>query len=253
MIVFPMAGLSARFARAGYDRPKYMLPLGGRSMLAQSVLGFSALFGREPLLFVCRDVQDTPAFLRHELAQLPVPPQDVHIAVLDRETAGQAETVHAGLAAAGVDDDSPLTIFNIDSQRRGFAHPTAFDPAAVDGYLEVFRGPGTHWSFVRPAGDPAADSGRAAEVAEKIRISDLCSSGLYHFRRAGLFRSLFEATLGTDPADLQGGERYIAPLYNAAIAAGHDIRYVVVPREVLSFTGTPDEYEALRPGFADLG
>ena len=29
MIVFPMAGLSSRFTKAGYDRPKWMLPLAG--------------------------------------------------------------------------------------------------------------------------------------------------------------------------------------------------------------------------------
>ena len=29
MIVFPMAGLSRRFSEAGYDQPKYMLPLEG--------------------------------------------------------------------------------------------------------------------------------------------------------------------------------------------------------------------------------
>ncbi|MEL7215562.1 MAG: capsular biosynthesis protein, partial [Pseudomonadota bacterium] len=198
MIVLPMAGLSSRFSKAGYTLPKYMLPLGDGSMLQQVVKGFSSELQRQPFLFICRDVADTEAFITREMEALPEAPREVRIVVLDAETAGQAETVYAGLAAAGVADATPLTIFNIDSQHRAFSYPTEFNIEEVDGYLEVFGAEGTHWSFVRP--DTGSEKpGAVAEVAEKLRISDLCSSGLYHFRRAGLFRELFEATLADDP------------------------------------------------------
>lgn len=259
MIVLPMAGLSSRFARAGYDRPKYMLPLAGRPVLAHVVAGFSEVFGAEPILFVCRDVagpdgQGTPDFVRATCAAMGLGPDDARIAVLDAPTDGQAETVAAGLDAAGVDDATPVTIFNIDTFHApgGFRHPAraagdAFDGAAVDGWLEVFRGPGAHWSFVAPApGAAGTAERRAARVAEKVRISDLCSTGLYHFRDAGLFRSLYAPVAGADPAALQGGERYVAPLYQAAIEAGRDVRWTEIARDAIHFCGTPDEYEALR-------
>ena len=245
MIVLPMAGLSARFAKAGYAAPKYMLPLGGRSVFAHALASFEALFDAERFVIVCRDVAGTAEFVRAQCAALGVARLD--LVVLERETAGQAETVAEGLRRAGAAGAAPLTIFNIDTFRPGFRHPASFDAGSVDGYLEVFRGPGTHWSFVRPdPGDPGAF--RAAEVAEKIRISDLCSTGLYHFRRAGDFLSLYVPAAAADPATLQGGERYVAPLYNAAIARGMDIRYALVSREQVRFCGTPEEYEALRAG-----
>lgn len=243
MIVIPMAGLSSRFARAGYAVPKYMLPLEGRSVFAHALGSFEALFGTERFVLICRDVAGTPAFVREECAALGLDPARVALVVLDRETAGQAETVALGLARADAASGEALTIFNIDTFRPGFRHPDAFDVSAVDGYVEVFEGEGEHWSFVRP--DPAGDC-RAAAVAEKVRISTLCSTGLYHFRSAALFGELYAPVAAADPATLQGGERYIAPLYDAAIRRGLDIRYSLIARDAVRFCGTPDEYEALR-------
>ena len=55
MIVFPMAGLSSRFTKAGYDRPKWMLPLAGRPLLDWSLLGFSEMFESETFLLIHLD------------------------------------------------------------------------------------------------------------------------------------------------------------------------------------------------------
>jgi len=244
MIVLPMAGLSSRFIKAGYRAPKYMLELGGRSVFTHALTSFEAFFDTEQFLIICRNTAGTPAFVCTECAAAGLAPGRLKLVVLDAETSGQAETVALGLDRAGSGDGERLTIFNIDTFRPGFRHPDAFDPAMVDGYVEVFRAPGEHWSFVRP--DPS-DPGvcRAIEVAEKVRISDLCSTGLYHFRTVGLFRALYAGIAAQDPATLQGGERYIAPLYNTAIREGRDIRYSLIPKGAVAFCGTPAEYEAL--------
>jgi len=244
MIVLPMAGLSSRFFKAGYTKPKYMLDLHGQTVFAHALGSFRAYFGQEPITIICRADYDTPDFVRAECAKAGLTGDDLALVVLEQETAGQAETVALGLERAGADADAPLTIFNIDTFRPGFTHPTAFDLSAVDGYVEVFQGPGEHWSFVRPdTSDP--DAFRAAEVAEKVRISDLCSTGLYYFRSVGLFQKLYAPIAAKDPATLQGGERYIAPLYNDALKLGHDIRYALIEAEEVLFCGTPDEYDAL--------
>lgn len=245
MIVLPMAGLSSRFFKAGYTEPKYMLDLHGRTVFAHALGSFRAYFGQERILIICRADYDTPDFVRAECAKAGLAEDDLDLVVLDHETAGQAETVALGLERAKADPEAPLTIFNIDTFRPGFQHPKAFDLGNIDGYVEVFQGPGEHWSFVRPdTSDP--DAFRAAEVAEKVRISDLCSTGLYYFRDVALFQSLYAPIAAKDPATLQGGERYIAPLYNDAIGQGADIRYAVIDADEVLFCGTPDEYDALR-------
>jgi hypothetical protein len=238
VIVIPMAGLSRRFSEAGYALPKYMLQAHGQSLFAHAVGGFSALFASHPFLFIMRDVAGTPGFVREECARLGV--REAHSVVLEAPTRGQAETVALGLRAADVATRTPVTIFNIDTFRPGFRFPTGFAPDAVDGYLEVFRGEGANWSYVRPV--PGTD--RVAETAEKRPISDLCCTGLYHFGGAALFLDAY-ARFAAGEAEAMGlRELYVAPMYNLLLREGRDIRYALIAREEVEFCGVPEEYEA---------
>ncbi len=237
MIVIPMAGLSRRFAEAGFGEPKYMLPLAGESVFAHAVRSFERYFHDTSFLFVLRDIADSARFVRAECERLGV--AKVGVQVLDRETAGQAETVDRGLTMAEVGDDEAVTIFNIDTFRPGFRlAPSALQPG-VDGYLEVFRGSGANWSYVRAADGPEP---RVLETAEKRPLSDLCCTGLYHFARTEDFRTALEAERTTPSAS----ELYIAPLYNHLIADGKTIVYETIRSDQVIFCGVPSEYEALR-------
>ena len=238
MIVFPMAGLSRRFTDAGYQVPKYMLQAHGRSLFAHAVGGFASFFDTTPFLFVLRDIAGTRAFVEAECRALGV--RDVRISALEAPTRGQAETVALGIADLAIGDETPLTVFNIDTFRPGFRFPD-WDMAKVDGYLEVFRGSGANWSYVRPA-----DGGgnRVLQTTEKVPISDLCCTGLYHFRSNGLFQKAYRETFagGADAAGL--AEFYVAPMYNALIAQGCDIRYSLIENHEVIFCGVPAEYLA---------
>jgi hypothetical protein len=229
MIVIPMAGASRRFTEAGYARPKYELPLNGRPVFDHAVESFRAQFDREVFLFVVLG-EAAEAYVAAACARLGI--ADARIARLDAPTAGQAETVAMGLAAAAVSPVEPLTIFNIDTFRPGYA-PLTDD---MDGWLEVFHGSGANWSYVRPGPD-----GAVLETAEKNPISDLCCTGLYHFARAAdfLWALTQERAAPTMP------ELYVAPLYNHLIKAGRRIGYRLIEREAVVFCGTPEEYRAI--------
>lgn len=54
-----MAGMSSRFFKAGYDKPKYMLEATGITLFEHSVLSFKNYFERESFLFIIRDKYDT--------------------------------------------------------------------------------------------------------------------------------------------------------------------------------------------------
>ena len=238
MIVIPMAGLSRRFTLAGYSLPKYMLPVGDTTVFAHAVGSFSGLFADTPFLFIARHVADTQAFLERECARLGI--AHARVAMLERETAGQAETVELGLAQAGVGDGEPVTIFNIDTFRARYAFPEAAWFASSDGYLEVFRGSGANWSYVGPAAEAGGEP-LVARTTEKQPISDLCCDGLYHLARARAFRS----ALAQEREAPSLPELYVAPLYNHLIRAGRRIHYDVVPERAITFCGVPAEYEAV--------
>jgi hypothetical protein len=236
MIVIPMAGLSKRFAEAGYSRPKYMLPLAGKSVFDHAVESFRSLFDQEQFLFIVRDIENSPAFVEGSCATLGL--RNAQIAMLEAPTAGQAETVELGLRVAANDGDVPLTIFNIDTFRPNFRFPTDTWFRNSDGYLEVFRGEGANWSYVRPS---ANEPNLALETAEKRPISDLCCTGLYHFAKT----SQFLAAVAEEHRNPSSRELYVAPLYNHLIGKGARIHYQLIQPEEVVFCGVPAEYRRL--------
>ncbi|GAN87839.1 capsular biosynthesis protein [Komagataeibacter intermedius] len=234
MIIFPMVGMSRRFREAGYDRPKYMLPLGNHTCFDYSVMGFLKAGRQDTFTFIMRKEFDTPDFVRQRLAALGV--TNARLVILDEMTAGQAETVERGLD--GVTDAGPtgMTIFNIDTFRPGFTFPPK--AAQGDGYLETFVGEGDNWSFVESDG---SDQNRVIRTTEKEPISHFCCTGLYQFATISDFRW----ALDEERKNPSKNELYVAPIYNHLIKIGKDIRYTVIPKENVIFCGVPAEYEAL--------
>ncbi len=237
MIVISMAGMSSRFFDAGYTEPKYQLRAFGDSLFAHSIRSFERYFDDTPFLFITLEQYSAADFVRAECDNLGI--RDAKIIVLDELTRGQAETVQKGLAVAVVHDE-PITIFNIDTAEPGFVQPGFVEEC--DGYLDVFVGTGDNWSFAKPSPD---GGDRVVETAEKNPISDLCSTGLYHFASSDDFLSAYHSQLEGGLEGLTRGEIYVAPLYNFLIASGKDIRYRVLDAEDVIFFGTPAEYEAL--------
>lgn len=236
IFVFPMAGESRRFAQAGYRVPKFQLMVHGAALFDHAVGSFSAYFGEDRFLFVTRD-GDGATFAAQRCAALDLAKADV--VALGYATSGQAETVFLGLAEAGIGDDEAIAIFNIDTFRPGYVKPDCVVDPSCAGYLEVFHGAGSGWSYV--AEDPQAP-GRVAAVAEKLPISDLCCTGLYHFRRAGDFRWAYRHPAPA-VSEAEKRERYVAPLYNTLIARGDRIAFALVSPSEVVFCGTPQEYE----------
>ncbi|POR55889.1 hypothetical protein B0G62_101285 [Paraburkholderia eburnea] len=237
MIIIPMVGLSSRFFKAGFTKPKFQLELSGETVFSRAVRSFEHYFDSERFLFITRPDYDTPAFVSSELERLGI--ANASVTTIAHDTQGQAETVSLGLKdTAG---SEPLLIFNIDTFRYDYRKPDFID--TCDGYLEVFSGEGDHWSFVEPGAENSV-----LRTTEKERISSLCSDGLYYFKT----RDLFETALSEARAknETTKGEFYIAPLYNTLIKSGASIKYEEIALSEIDFCGTPDEFEALKKKFS---
>ncbi|MBM3396394.1 MAG: capsular biosynthesis protein [Betaproteobacteria bacterium] len=236
MFVFPMLGRSSRFFNAGYTVPKYKLPLGVEGQVVfDHVLGsFRRYFDTDLFVLLCRaDTHDQP-FLIERMHAIGV--RRFEVIEHAGETGGQAESVELSLARAPQEEE--LFIFNIDTVLYNFEKDSA--RGKVAGYLEVFRGDGTHWSFVEPNPDRPGHAGR---VVEKERISDLCSNGLYYFATVRIFKEALDAYRLKH--HVVAGELYVAPLYNELIERGQLVSYKLVPAEEIGFCGVPDEYVEL--------
>ena len=239
MFIIPMAGLSSRFFKAGYTKPKYQLDLNGETVFAWSVRSFERYFKTDKFIFIYRDVYETRDFLAQEVQKLGI--MDYELVCLPEETLGQADTVYQGLK--NVSDDEEIYIFNIDSRIVDFVKPEWVEQC--DGYLEVFKGEGDHWSFALAEDEY---SKRVIRTTEKERISDLCSDGLYYFKQKLIFEQLF---LNAKENKITAkNEYYIAPLYNDLIAQQAVVFYDLIANDRILFCGTPDEYKTLLKGDA---
>jgi dTDP-glucose pyrophosphorylase len=241
IIIIPMAGLSSRFFDAGYKEPKYKLKVGGYSLFHLSVYSFKRYFQSAKFIFVCRNVYETKNFIEHECHIMKI--ANFEIIELTKETSGQAETVALGLNETLVNTDDHLAIFNIDTIRPNILLPET-KPEKNTSYLEVFKGKGTNWSFIKLN----SDNTKVIEVSEKRRISNLCCTGLYYFSNISSFLFAYE-----NPPKPVGAEEikesYVAPLYNTLIKQEKDVGYRVVSIEDVIFSGVPEEYEYITSEF----
>jgi hypothetical protein len=238
MIVIPMAGLSQRFANAGYTKPKYMLMAHNKTLFSHTVSSFLHYFSSEPFLFIYRDIQSTEAFVQAQIKLLGI--QEACLVNLgEQKTLGQADTVRIGLERAKVDSSTSVTIFNIDTIRPNFIYPDLIFKDSCDGYLEVFNGQGNNWSFVQ---ESKTQKSHVLKTTEKDRISDLCSTGLYYFRN----RMLFDEAFSAGQNNRVNGEIYIAPLYNELIQSGKNILFNKISLSEVIFSGTPEEFDAFK-------
>jgi dTDP-glucose pyrophosphorylase len=226
-IVMPMAGRGSRFAQIGVTTPKPLIDVRGKPMYAWATDGLPLALARR-LIFICLREHLQP--LRQDIAKRYAK-YDPAVIALDEVTQGQACTVLA--ARELIDADEPLLIFNADTYcRTTLAGALESLPPQVAGVLDVFRAAGDKWSFARFDADR-----RVLETAEKRRISEWATTGLYYFRRGSDFVRHADAMIAE--GERSNHEFYVAPVYNRLIAAGADVR--ANPVEAVWVLGTPED------------
>jgi UDP-N-acetylglucosamine diphosphorylase / glucose-1-phosphate thymidylyltransferase / UDP-N-acetylgalactosamine diphosphorylase / glucosamine-1-phosphate N-acetyltransferase / galactosamine-1-phosphate N-acetyltransferase len=225
-IVVPMAGRGSRFAQVGYTVPKPLIDVRGRPMYAWAVQSLPLGLGAR-LIFIC--LREHEAALAPDVKERYARHRPV-LRALDGVTAGQACTVLA--VRDLIDNDQPLIIYNADTYCRTGLEPRLRAGDRADGILSVFEAPGDKWSFAR-----ADAAGRVVETAEKRRISEWATTGLYYFARGRDFVRHADAAVAAD--ERVNGEFYVAPLYNRMIREGADVRLDVAPE--VWVLGTPED------------
>ena len=234
-VVVTMAGRGRRFAEAGYKVPKYEIRARGRSLFEWSMSSLANFLTRESrLVFVCLSENNAGGFLRKNLPWLSL--SDARILELEAVTDGQATSAYRSRDLWRL--DAPLLIYNIDTH----ISPDRLSPALIragsDGWVPCAPLAGDHWSFVA-----LGEAGWAVAVAEKERISNYASLGLYWFASARDFLEAYEHVESNAWASADG-ERYVAPLYGRLIQRGGRVSISVLPPSCVDVLGTPAELDA---------
>tara|TARA_E500000331_G_scaffold123539_1_gene121040 strand:+ start:5797 stop:6513 length:717 start_codon:yes stop_codon:yes gene_type:complete len=228
-IIIPMAGTSSRFKESGFTLPKYMLYKKNKSLFNLSVSSFKKYFDQETFIFICRDIFNTPLFIDEECKLLGI--KFYEIIMIDEITSGQAETVKMGIEKSSITKSDSILIFNIDTIRKDINLKENL--LVNDGFIEVFKGYGDNWSYAKTQ---SKNSLKVVEVAEKKKISNYCSTGLYYFKNVADFLNSYD----NSKFDLK--EKYVAPLYNFLISNNKSIIVDVIDKSDVVFSGIPAEY-----------
>ncbi len=229
-IVIPMAGRGSRFRDAGWSLPKPLIEVSGQPLYAWALEGLPLDKAGRIILIALDEIAEDAAFLDDVHGRFGA--HEIEVVSVGEVTEGQACTVL--LAREFIDSDDRLVIFNADTYQRSSGLCSLIDDPSVDGALSTFRAPGDQWSFVK-----VDDGGRVVETAEKRRISEWASTGMYYFRRGADYVAAADAMIAED--DRARGEFYVAPLYNRLIAAGARIAMDVV--DVVHVLGTPQDVD----------
>ncbi|MEG2020470.1 MAG: glycosyltransferase family 2 protein [Oscillospiraceae bacterium] len=231
-IVITMAGLGSRFRKAGYAVPKYQIEAHGKTLFDWSMIsldGYKSI--TDNYIFIVRKEDDAHDFIAARCKVLDIPKYTV--VELDHLTDGQATT--AMLAAPYWNKDNELLIYNIDTYvEKGQMNA---EELRGDGFIPCFSGVGDHWSFVR-----LGENEKAAEVREKLRISDHCTLGAYYFKSCALYENLYNEYYSSNE-NLEKGEKYVAPLYNYLISKGGLVYISDVMPQTVHVLGTPEELD----------
>lgn len=234
-LVIPMAGLGARFSKAGYNVPKPLLPIHGVPMYKVVIanLMHKSIFS---LSIICPKEWGLGDEMRELSGPLGVP---VNVMEIDYVTQGPARTV--SLAEPFLNPNLPVVTANsdqyVDADLNDFY--SSISSPDISGAILCMEDSDPKWSYVE-----LSNQGFVSEVREKEVISNLATVGIYGFKSAGLMlgalNEMFEAQ------DETLGEFYVAPSYRYLIKLGHSIGATNLGPvgKVMHGLGVPDDYEA---------
>lgn len=239
-IVIPMAGRGSRFADQGVNISKPLIPVHGRPMVAWALDSLYAL-AYSQIIFIVLQEHETAFGVTNLLSGLVG--TTVQVIIIPSVTEGQLCTVLA--AKELIDTDEDILIASADTYIRSSLHQDIMRRKPdCRGIISVANLPGERWSFARTDGD-----GRVVEVAEKVRISDHASTGLYYFSSGREFVSVADEMIAHQEKTC--GEYYVIPVYQKYIKRG--LRVEISLASEMWDMGTPEALDVFEKRFIPDG
>lgn len=231
-VVIPMGGLGSRFQSEGYITPKPFLPIFGVPMFMRVVDNIvpKSLLSKANIHIIVREEH---ASRFNELKTS----EKIHIHTVEKLTEGAACTVLT--AKKFIDNDFPLVIANSDQFLEWSAlnfYRCLFHPD-FDGVISTFEQPNPtdlRWSYAN-----INYNGHVTQVAEKLYIGPLATTGVYGWKRGSDF--VKDAELMIAKNIRVKNEFYVCPVYTMGIERGLSIRTHNCSK--MWGLGVPSDYE----------
>jgi NDP-sugar pyrophosphorylase family protein len=227
-----MAGKGSRFANAGYDLPKPLIPIHGVPMI-RYVIKNLVPYQAHRFIFLCLDDHVKKYGIDKMLKKWE---PTCEIVIVENVTEGAACTVL--LAKELINNDDGLMIANSDQWINADinSYLAMISSEKVDGLIMTMHACDSKWSFVR-----INEYQKITEVVEKKVISNEATVGIYNFTKGSDFVQSAEKMIENNLR--VNGEFYVAPVYNELIRLDQKIGYYNVGKldEGMHGLGVPDD------------
>jgi NDP-sugar pyrophosphorylase family protein len=211
-VVVPMAGRGSRFANTTRTAPKPLISVLGNPMVSWALKSIENVPFSQ-IIFIALKEHDERFQVKKVLASVINRPFE--LVLLDEITQGQLCTVLEAKAQINTDED--LLIISSDTYViSDIGKHIAERGRDCAGLISVASLPGTQWSFAQ-----FDENGKVTRVAEKKRISDFASTGLYYFSNGRIFIERAEELISS--GERTRNEFYVMPLYQKYIDRGEVI------------------------------
>jgi len=230
-LILTMAGKYERFRLFGNKVPKYLMPLGSRTVLWH-VINKLVDSNEELNVFLIaneRDIEFEP-IVKSIMDELRIPLENIKYI---KDTHSQLETALAASHFISENDKDKIVFTNIDtllSNRNGYFQKIAnltFD----EGLMDTFEGDSHEYSYAK------TDTDRVVKIVDKLPISENACSGLYGFGSSSFFFDKAKKLLS------DSNELSFTEIFNKYIEEGKDVYCNHNPNKNDTIVlGTPEEY-----------
>lgn len=228
-IVIPMAGRGSRFSKAGYEMPKPLIDVAGKTMI-ERVIDNIKPESEHRFVFICQK-EHMEKYALDEKLRSAAP--GCEIVPIEYITEGAACTVL--LAESFIDNEEELMIANSDQYVDIDINEYLKMIGDKDGLIMTMPADDPKWSFIKYDKD-----GFVTMVREKEVISDQATVGIYNYKKGSDFvkyaRQMIEKNIRVN------NEFYVAPVYNEMIAGGGRVVYYDIGKAMHGL-GTPEDLE----------
>ena len=176
-----MAGKYERFRLFGNKVPKYLMPLGARTVLWHVI---DKLVGSNEQLNVFlianeRDIEFEP-IVKSIMKELGISPENIKYI---KDTHSQLETALAATNFISKKSTNKIVFTNIDTllSNRADYFRTMSNLTFNEGLMDTFEGNSHEYSYAKIEND------RVVKIVDKLPISDNACSGLYGFGSSSFF------------------------------------------------------------------
>jgi NDP-sugar pyrophosphorylase family protein len=225
ILLIPMAGKGQRFIDKGFETPKPLIEVGGKTILEWSFDSFN--WRHCDLVFVVRkemvENHNLENFIKEKFGL------DSKIVVSETDTDGTVSSCL--LAKEYINNDRELFITTLDVFFTPYFDFEKFDFNS-DGCILTFDADNPAYSYSQ-----VDENGYVTRTTEKELISNNASVGLYCFKKGSEFVKYSEKMIKNNLRTRN--EFYIAPLYNLLIE--DNLKINTYPINKMYHMGTPDE------------